>query len=67
MRPRIVGTVPGDLVERLAGQLDGLTTTERVVRALDGLGTLDDAVWQDEFTVDLVVRAGPVWVVFDTT
>ena len=45
-----------------------LRTLEEVMRWAHALGhTFADVVTQDEYTHDVVVAAGPQWLVFDTT
>ena len=45
-----------------------LRTLEEVMRWAHALGhALVEVVTQDEYTHDVVVAAGPQWLVFDTT
>ncbi|MCB9675724.1 MAG: hypothetical protein H6737_11440 [Alphaproteobacteria bacterium] len=64
----VVGGVDASRVEQLAAYVRPHRLTEHLVRdALDAGYAIEDAFQMDEFTIDLVVAAEGVWLVYDTT
>lgn len=60
---RVVGAVASEHVARLA-HASGLETLEDVLR---WGGDVREVLVQDEYTHDVIVAAGPAFLVFDTT
>ncbi len=65
---RVHGNVPPEHVAAAIAFSAGHTITETLVRdVLEGGWQIDEVVEMDEFTLDLLIEADGVWVVYDTT
>ena len=66
--PTVVGTVAEEVVHRLTAMLEGCATSDGIVQRLTRHGwVLIDVIEMDEYTLDWVLGAEGVWLVFDTT